>query len=319
MNAEMFPQLRRDPIVNRWALIAPERAARPGAIIEPAALPNHESECPFCEGRESLTPPEIFALRDADSPPNYPGWRVRIVPNRFPAVRGSLGSHELIVECPQHEASFARFSADHAADVLRAVARRFRELRETHASCYPLFFKNHGSAAGASLAHAHSQIIAMCGVPPIVAEEIAAIRQHEKQHGRCLFCDLVAEEIATGVRVVRQSESIIAFTALAGRFPYETWIMPRRHTANVEAESDDCLFEAAEILRFVLRRLEQVAGGPAYNLILHTGPWDGSPFHWHMELLPRITGAAGFEWGAGVFINPLPPEVAAAKFRDEAY
>lgn len=290
-----FPQFRTDPITGRRVLIAPERALR-----------GSDGPCPFCEGREAETPPEILALRDG-SPPNSPGWRVRVVPNRFPAVRPTApasGSHELIIECPNHVASISDLPVERVAIVLGVVRDRFRELRKTWG--YAQYFKNHGAAAGASLAHAHSQIIAMAAPPPALVEELFT--------GPCPFCALIERELADGSRMVMSTPNLVAFTAFAGRFPYETWVLPRRHARHFEELSTDELHDLAAMLHTIVGRLESVAGAPAYNWVLHTAPWcDDRDFHWHFVILPRMSGIAGFELGAGIFINPVAPEVAAAR------
>jgi UDPglucose--hexose-1-phosphate uridylyltransferase len=307
-----FPQLRRDPIIDRWVLIAPERASRPGALVaHPDELPDHDDDCPFCEGREVRTPPELLAVRPINPRPNGPGWKIRVVPNRYPAARDAVGSHELIVECPRHEVSLAHLSAEQIAEVFRAVRDRMRSRKEEGQWRYAQWFKNHGTAAGASLSHAHSQMICLPDVPPIVQMEVDAVNQA----GECLFCRLGRVEMETGERVVFDDGEYIAMAANAGRFPFETWLMPKVHQACFDEVSDRGIPTLAGTLRRILQRIDQVLGRPGYNLILHTGPWTQADFHWHFELLPRITGIAGFELGANIFINPVPPEEAARQLR----
>lgn len=308
-----FPQLRKDPIVDRWVLIAPERAARPGALVANAdEVPDDAADCPFCEGRELRTPPELFALRDAKSKPNSPGWKVRVVPNQFPAVRGDLGSHELIVECPDHEVSWSAMSTKQISLVLRVIRDRMMARRQEGIWNYGQWFKNHGTAAGASLAHAHSQLLCLQDVPKALHDESAAIRD---RHGECVFCKLTDSELADGARIVRAHSHFVAIAAVAGRFPFETWLLPRTHQACFDQVPDESLEALATELLWLLRRLDDVVGKPGYNLVLHNGPWNGTDFHWHYELLPRITGIAGFEIGAGMFINPITPEDAAKRLR----
>jgi UDPglucose--hexose-1-phosphate uridylyltransferase len=290
-------------------LIAPERAARPHAEVAPL-LADDSGDCPLCEGREAQTPPEIVALRDHAMPANGPGWRVRVVPNRFPAVRRETasGSHELIIDCPRHVTSLTQLSHDQVTQMLGVVGNRLRALRDSGQFAYAQYFKNHGAAAGASLTHAHGQIIALPDVPPVIAAEVASCVIH------CAFCELIEHELADGQRVVRATDEFVALSAFAGRFPYETWLLPRRHGRHFEDVTD--MGKVAAELRWLLGRLEQAANAPAYNLILHTSPWTDADFHWHFELLPRLTGVAGFEWGAGIFINPLPPEEAATRLNE---
>jgi UDPglucose--hexose-1-phosphate uridylyltransferase len=172
---------------------------------------------------------------------------------------------------------------------------------------YAQYFKNHGARAGASLNHAHGQIIALADVPPAIVAEAAATT------GNCLYCALIERELTQGERIVRTSEHWLTMTAVAGRFPYETWLLPRQHAQHFEDIINT--EELAGELHWLLSRLDSVITRPAYNLILHTGPWTGGDFHWHFELLPRMTGVAGFEWGTGVFINPMAPEDAAQRLR----
>ncbi|MBX7103607.1 MAG: DUF4921 family protein [Gemmataceae bacterium] len=285
------PQLRRDPITGRAVLVAPERAARAGAFFPPAEFPDDAADCPFCAGREERTPPSLFEL------PGNGVWRTRVVPNQFPAVREPLGIAEVIVERPDHATDVADWLA-----VLLTYQQRLKARREEGRWQYGLVFKNHGLNAGASLSHAHAQFIALPAVPPNVAAELPACV------GGCRFCDLIASESMADARVVRATDRYIAFVAIAGRFPYETWILPRKHERAFE---DADLHELADLLGDALARLDAVLGRPAWNLVIHTAPWTGADFHWHIEILPRVAGIAGFELGAGMNINPVLPEDAA--------
>lgn len=304
----MTPQVRHDPITARPVLIAPERAARVGAMLAGAEFADDAKDCPFCEQREGQTPPELYAMRAAGSPANGPGWRVRIVPNRYPAVRDGSGEHELIIECPQHEPSLAALTCDQLAAVLQAVLQRMSVLRQTGRWACAQWFKNHGSAAGASLSHAHSQLIALPELPPNLAAELKAMRP-----GHCPFCTMIERELADGTRVVRFSDRLVMLSAFAGRFPFETWLLPRQH----ELLFDDISPVAVE-LHWLLNAVDAALDRPAYNLILHAAPWNGQDFHWHFELLPRVTGIAGFELGAGMHINPVLPEDAAERLRRQS-
>lgn len=301
----MKPELRHDPITSRPVLIAPERAARVGAMLARAPMPDDEADCPFCEGREDRTPPELLALRDPGSPVNARGWRVRVVPNRYPAVRDNSGEHEIIVECPNHEPSLAALSIAQIADVLSVIRDRMIARQSESRWAYVQWFKNHGTSAGASLSHAHSQLVILPEPTPTMAAELAAMRS---QH--CPFCALIEREMSEGLRLVRMTNRFAIITAIAGRFPYETWLLPRRHELMFNAVN-----ELAGELHWLLNRLDSVLDQPAYNLVLHAAPWDGRDFHWHFELLPRVTGIAGFELGAGMFINPVLPEQAANRLR----
>jgi UDPglucose--hexose-1-phosphate uridylyltransferase len=315
----VFPQLRKDPIIDRWVLIAPERALRPTELEDPGHLAHHAT-CPFCEGHEAETPPEVLAIRNPGSAPNGPGWRVRVVANRFPAVRrdadSGYGAHELVVECPRHETSMAALSASQVRDVFDVFRDRLAALRADRRMAYAQVFKNHGAPAGASVEHAHSQILATDRVPREVRAELDAAAAYHSEHRQCVFCDLIERELAAGERIVLAGEQVVAVTAVAGRFPYETWLLPRRHAADFDRLSDAELADLAAAMRSVLRRLA-AAGDPAYNIVLHTAPMHGAPhYHWHWEILPRLTGIAGYELATGCYLNPLPPEEAAARLRN---
>jgi UDPglucose--hexose-1-phosphate uridylyltransferase len=317
---EPFPQLRKDPIVDRWVFIAPERAARPTELEDAGHLAHHAS-CVFCEGREAETPPEVHALRSADSAPNGPGWRVRVVPNLFPAVRrgggSGYGAHEVVIECPQHEASLAALSNEQIRDVFRVYRDRLAALRADPRLAYVQVFKNHGAAAGASIEHAHSQILAGAEIPREVRAELAGSNEYHQRNGRCLFCDLLDRESAAGHRVILASEQVVAVAAWAGRFPYETWVLPRQHGAHFDWIGDAELTDLAATTGAVLRRLRSATGDQAYNILLHTAPAGdtASHYHWHWEILPRTTGIAGYELATGCYLNPLPPEEAARQLR----
>jgi UDPglucose--hexose-1-phosphate uridylyltransferase len=333
MNHPSFPQLRKDPVVDRWVVMAPERAARPTELEEPPHLTHHET-CPFCEGRENETTPEVLAVRAPESRPNGPGWRLRVVANRYPAVRGDargqtlaeklfvaepgVGAHEVVIECPQHEASLAALPPEHVRLVFAAYRDRLQALRRDERIAYAQVFKNHGVAAGASVEHAHSQILALAQVPRGVREELDAASTYRHSHGRCVFCDLLARERDTGIRMVVETDHVAAFAAFAGRFPYETWLMPKRHAGHFDRLTDEEWHDVADMVRTILLRLGNVVDDAAYNYVLHTLPlWaaESADYHWHIEILPRLTGVAGFEFATGCFLNPLPPEEAAARLR----
>ena len=344
-------EYRRDPIVDRWVIVAPERARRPYEFVESPQNPSlavdpprelRRAGCPFCEGNECDTTPEEVAVRETGSKANGPGWQVRIVPNLYPALvstavadvaavptsprsheRPTLrlparGRHEVVIESPEHRLSSGELTGAHWRIVWRTIRDRFRALRDAGDCRYVQWFKNVGRAAGASLEHLHSQLMALDRVPPDVAAESAAAEAHERRTGGCLFCDLVERELAGDLRVVEVSEAAAAFCPNAPRFSYETWVVPRRHASRFEDSADDELDATADLLHRTLRRVENSFPNSAYNVVLHTAPFDRFQephYHWHWEILPRLTTAAGFEWGTGIHINPVPPEEAAASLR----
>ncbi|MDA8336209.1 MAG: galactose-1-phosphate uridylyltransferase [Peptococcaceae bacterium] len=327
-----MPEWRKDPVVQRWVIIATERSKRPTDYLgAPDACQG--CECPLCEGHEEETPPEIVAFREKESKADRPGWWVRVVPNKFPAVRieggtvqrrqgiydvmDGFGAHEVIVETTEHARLLHEVSPYQMAEIIWAWRYRMLDLRRDRRFKYILLFKNFGAVGGASLEHSHSQIIATPMVPLDVHEEIQGTREYRERTGNCVFCDVIRQELAEDARVVHQNESFISFAPYASRFPFETWIIPREHQADFAAMGEDEVHSLARILLDTLGGLMYTLRTPPYNLVLHTTPVNGTEhdYHWHIEILPRLTRMAGFELGTGYFINPTPPEVAAQELR----
>jgi UDPglucose--hexose-1-phosphate uridylyltransferase len=319
------PEFRKDPVVDRWVIVSTDRLGRTQELHAETSTARPES-CPFCAGHEYLTPHEVCVL------PGDGTWRIRVVPNMYPALRGGAwetwrdglhqgnrgaGSHEVIVECPQHESALANLPAEQVADLVRVYRDRIRANKSDPRLVYPLVFKNSGADAGASLEHAHSQIITMPRVPLAVHEELDGALAHHRETGRCIFCTLLESEMA-GPRALLQTANFAAFLPYAGRFPFECWLFPKAHVSHFEELSDDLAGEFGAALRQVLRKLYLGLDDPPYNYFIHTAPLNEPPlphYHWHIEVLPRITGIAGFEWGTGFAINPVPPEQAAEYLR----
>ncbi len=333
-----MPELRRDPVIGRWVIISTERASRPHDFFrcEPT-IQTASGLCPFCPEHEHLTPTEILAYRPPGGVPNSPGWTVRVVPNKFPAlqVEGDLaregiglydrmngvGAHEVIIETADHKETLAGLTPKQIEDVLWAFRDRIVDLKRDVRLRSILVFKNHGAAAGATLEHTHSQLIALPVIPAIVLAEIEGCRTHFQQKERCIYCDIIRQETSGRARLVCENPEFLAITPFAPRFPFEMWILPKRHAAYFE-ESQKTQFELlARTLSECLRRMDLVLNRPAYNYILHTSPLHektGDFYHWHIELIPKLTQVAGFEWGTGFYINPVTPEEAAKILREAA-
>jgi UDPglucose--hexose-1-phosphate uridylyltransferase len=323
-------ELRKDPVVERWVVIATERARRPMDFAVEPARRTGAGPCAFCPGNEEMTPPEVLRL-GADGP----GWSLRVVPNKFPALRiegdveaagqgiydrmTGVGAHEVIIESSRHEASLATLPPDAVRDVLVAYRERLLALRRDPRFEYVLIFKNHGPAAGASLEHPHSQLIATPIVPELVTEELEGAARYFRMKERCVWCDVVRQDRREGGRVVAESGGFVALAPYAPRFPFETWVLPTDHRAAFESHSPDELAALGWLVRDLLGRYTRTLGDPDYNLALHTAPVrtpDLEHYHWHLELMPKLTRVAGFEWGSGFFINPTPPELAARFLRE---
>jgi UDPglucose--hexose-1-phosphate uridylyltransferase len=233
----------------------------------------------------------------------------------------AAGAHEVLIETPRHEEGLAEMDAGHIAEMLRICRDRSTALLDDPRIRHVMLFKNHGAKAGASLAHSHSQIVALPVVPKHVLEELNGAGRHHRETGRCLYCRLIEEEERPGDRVVVRGERFAALAAFAPRKPYETWIIPRRHHSRFEAAGDDEVAELGGLLKSLLARMNALLDRPPFNLVLHSAPRDcghRESYHWHLELLPEFTWIAGFEWGAGVYISHVTPERAAAQLRAAA-
>ncbi len=328
-----MPELRKDPVIGRWVIISTERGKRP-SDFEGLGKKRSGGFCPFCPGNEDQTPPEIKAIRPPKSPPNSPGWSLRVFPNKFPAlmIEGNInregigifdkmngvGAHEVIVETPDHNLDMADLELPQIKDVLFTYRERTLDLKKDPRFRYILIFKNQGELAGASLEHSHSQLIATPIVPKRVMEEIDGARKYYDYKERCIFCDIIAQETRDGIRMVSENEDFLAIEPFAPRFPFETWIMPKFHQCSFERIGDESITLLAGILKEVLSKVCQGLNYPPYNFVIHTSPCvdhHEEEYHWHIEFMPRLTRVAGFEWGTGFYINPTPPEEAAAFLR----
>lgn len=337
------PEFRQDPTSGRWVIISPQRAERPQEFDVRRKRLVH-GPCPFCPGNEHLTPTETFAKYAAAGNGNRE-WRVRIVPNKYPAViAGQAGSpepsgktlaacssdggqfcpslpacgiHEVIVETPRHIQSLSQFEASEFADFMETLQGRLKCLQEDSHLEYALVFKNVGAAAGASIEHTHSQLIATPLVPGAVAAELQRSQVFHAAHSQCLFCRLLERELSEEVRLVAASEQFVAFCPFAPRFPLEVWVAPRDHQVRLEELPAGYFTAFGEVLKTVIRRLEATVPDVGYNLVFHNAPLRGewNFYHWHVEILPSTGRPAGFEWGGGIHINPVYPEQAAQTLR----
>src|SRR5215204_1107381 len=274
-----MPELRKDPIVGRWVIVATDRAKRP---VSPRNEPLPAGTlCPFCEGHEEHTPHEILAYRRSGTRPDEPGWRVRVVPNKFPALQiegdlqkrgegiydkmNGVGAHEVILECPAHETSMTSLSEENIREVLWVYRDRLVDLKKDPRLVYGMVFKNVGAAAGASLEHTHSQLIVTPIVPINVWEEMSGSLEFFNYRGRCIYCDMIHQEVSTEKRVVLETPNFLAFCPYAARFPFETWILPKHHNSHYENIQKIEVDELGMVLKTILLKLEQALDKPAYN------------------------------------------------------
>jgi UDPglucose--hexose-1-phosphate uridylyltransferase len=339
-------ELRTDWLTSRSVLVAENRALRPNDFASEAASAGGKTAgntslatCPFCVGNEFRTPPAIYEKLDQQG-----RWQIRVVPNMYPAVTlpagvidvppvvatasesfGALqqtvpavGAHEVIIECANHIDRMSAISAQELRVVLEAYAERLRHWRDDGRFRYSLVFKNQGPRAGASIAHLHSQLIAVPFVPPTVAAEAARASEAYSRQQQCPYCEIVATEQAAGDRVVACRDGFIAFCPFASWQPFEFWLMPIDHKPSFELATPNDLDRLTDVLYRLISRLESIVPDAAYNMLLRTAPWIGGCdvwSHWRIEMLPRINALAGLEVATGVHINPLAPERAALQLR----
>jgi UDPglucose--hexose-1-phosphate uridylyltransferase len=323
-------ELRKDPVTGRWVIISTERRKRAGDfLLEPVTI-SPDPSCPFCEGHEQMTPRELLAHRRNGGGPDGPGWDLRVVPNQFPVLRvegtldrqgeglfdkmNGIGAHEVIIESPRHEDTLATLPDEAIEEVLWAFRERIQDLKRDQRFRYIVAFKNHGVAAGASVGHSHSQLIALPIVPREVRDEVDGARAHFQSKERCVFCDIVRQETQEDKRLIAENADMVAIAPYAPRFPFETWILPKRHQSQFEEAPRHEYAALAALLGDILRRMNRMLEAPPYNLLVHSAPLAeaaGEYYHWHVEIIPKLTKVAGFEWATGFYLNPTSPEEAA--------
>jgi UDPglucose--hexose-1-phosphate uridylyltransferase len=313
--------------------VSAERANRPSDFVRAPVVAKNLGICPFCPGNESQTKNEVFAFRSSGAP-NHPGWTTRVVPNRFPVLSmggdfdrhveglydrmNGVGAHEVIIDCPEHVASLAETSENNIANVFWAFRKRAGALKRDARLAYTFLFKNHGEAAGASLEHSHSQLIAIPVIPNQVKEEFDRTKCYFDSYGRCVFCDIIRQEDTEQARVIVEDDRLIAFAPYASRSPFEIWILPRKHGTHFECAEPEIVCSLAKMLRALLAKIDRELERPAYNFVLHNGGMRDPElphYHWRLEMIPRLVRLAGFEWGTGWYTNPTTPEGAAKLLR----
>lgn len=326
------PELRIDPLTGLRVVLAPQRSERPLSFQPSEVHAQAREQCPLCEGRESWTPPETWALRPGGGEPDTPGWLVRAVPNKFPLLapngdeepvdplsegRGdpqlfssapATGAHEVIAHTPEHLSSMSDLTAEQAGLALEGWQERARALGDF---AYVHIMVNEGQAAGASLEHTHAQAYGLGFVPTVVARERERFTAHNtRTMGGCLLCDLMQDEVRRRERVIAIDDDAVLLAPYASRMPYELQLVPRKH----ERSFAEAASTGAALLHDGLNRLRRHLGAPPpLNLWVRTAPRGADNFHWHIDVVPRLTQLAGFELGTGVNVSIVAPERAAAE------
>jgi UDPglucose--hexose-1-phosphate uridylyltransferase len=339
-------ELRFDPIKSRWVIIDPDHPIRMDR--EPQASPSESAAtCPLCPAHENACGNNLFmvpAKGGAQSDNGCPPWSVRVVPNGRPVLRteevllrrgkglydviSGTGAHEVIVETPEHGPQLADLSVENIRDVFRAARARFHDLRRDTRLRYHLFIRSQGVEAGARIDHSHSQILATPEIPPNIRTELSNARYYHRRKERCIFCDLIREELEDTTRVVLDADRYVAFAPFASARPFELWLFPKRHASDFADSDDEELLHLASAVKDLCITLRDALEDPPFTLSLHTAPpmhprpgepstWDSLPYdwHWHIEIVPRITRITGFDWDTGFSVNPVEPEQAAAFLR----
>jgi UDPglucose--hexose-1-phosphate uridylyltransferase len=335
--------IRKDPLSNSWVIFAEERYQHPAPVAPPVSFPPAE-ECPFCPGHEHMTPPELVAVRPGGSEKDAPDWSVRAVPNQYAVLRiegklerrgdglydmmNGIGAHEIVIETPEHEASLPDYPVSRVQEILWVFRERAQDLVKDPRFRYIQIFRNYGETAGANISHPHSHIVALPILPRWVREEITQAYDHWGLKERCLFCDIVVQDLASK-RLVYENESFVALEPFASKFPFETWIYPRVHSHTFADSSDTLLASLADVLRVTIGAFSRATSHAPFNIVFHSAPMNPeraihharaqiqSYYHWHIEIIPRATKVAGFEFGTGFYINSLLPEEAAETLRSE--
>lgn len=331
-------ELRQNIATKEWVIIATERAQRPeefgdGVKVYPA---KEKNTCPFCCGHENRTPPEITSFRSYGTVPNSPGWWVRVVPNQFPALKNEgnverhkiedffvmmpgFGEHEVVIESPEHDQTIATMEQKQVEEIFLAYLKRHQALSQDKRHEMVIVFKNHGSQAGTSLHHPHSQIIATPVTPNHIRHRIEEAMRYFDDNGHCVYCEMIDKELKAKDRIVVESANFVVFEPFASRSPFETWVIPKFHSSDFSGLSEEMAKELAFVTRHALLKIYKALRNPDYNYMIYSGPsheCELEYYHWYIKILPRVTSMAGFELGSGIYINTVIPE-SAAKFLRE--
>ena len=340
-------ELRKDPLTEQWVIISADRKKRPSDFQKKKNQnknnSNKDFSCPFCLGNEKLTPPEITAIRSASSLPDDIGWEVRVVPNKFPAlhaespavkksssifeIREGIGCHEVVIETTDHNMDFSDYNEQHIKKIISIYKNRIISLSKNPKLQYLMVFKNYGLNAGASLSHAHSQIIGIPIIPSEISTRIENTLNYLAKEHKCLLCDIVKEEISHKNRIIIENDHFVAIFPYASKIAFEICILPKKHMASFIEINKEKKLSLSDIMKQVLLKLKVKLNNPDYNFFLHTTPFCRKElkydqvllekgFHWYIQIIPRVANIGGFELGSGCYINAVSPESAANYFRN---
>ncbi|GAB4296991.1 MAG: galactose-1-phosphate uridylyltransferase [Myxococcota bacterium] len=331
-------ELRTDVITGRSVYMeTDERAMKRSSDYEGGLSQSGNPFCPFCEGNESETPPEIYAKRLEGSERDGKGWSIRVVPNKYPVLTpefgeesrggegiykriGGFGAHEVIIDVARHERSAGNLSETELFDLLATFRLRINELKKEPRLKYVLIFKNQGKWAGATVEHIHTQLVALPIVPQAIKEELSAAERFYGERSKCVYCERLGKELKRSVRLVAKNADFALFAPYVSRTPFELVVTPLKHSECFEASSDKELEALAEIMGEALSKVKGLLGDPSLNMVLLNSPLHeptGDYFHWRIEIIPKILTLSALPIGGGVYFNPTPPEVAAEEFRNK--
>ncbi|CAN0854198.1 ADP-glucose phosphorylase, partial [Linum grandiflorum] len=336
------PELRHDPVTNRWVVFSPARAKRPSDFKSksPENHPDPNSSaansCPFCIGNESHCAPEIFRF-----PPHHPDWKIRVIENLYPALSriaednnqqqqqqllhdhvaggrslNALGFHDVVIEAPVHSVQLSDLGASEIGDVLLAYKKRIQQIARLDSIKYVQIFKNHGASAGASLSHSHSQIVALPVVPPAVSTRLDGTKDYFNKTGKCSLCELQSKEL-----LIDESTHFISIVPFAATFAFEIWIIPKDHSSHFHELDSDKAADLGGLLKLMLKKMSAQLNNPPFNFMIQTSPLGVGESelmysHWFLQIVPQLSGVGGFELGSGCYINPVFPEDAAKVLRE---
>jgi UDPglucose--hexose-1-phosphate uridylyltransferase len=324
-------ELRKDPVVNRWVITLDDKNFVPQPEYKlPSVIPDAEEACPFCPGNEDKTAGPILLVEDTGG-----SWSVRVIPNNNPYLKvetelrkkglgifdyiTGTGANEVIIESPSHSMDIDRLDQAHVAAIMRVYRDRMLDLSKDTRLEYHMVFKNRGAKAGATIIHPHSQLMGLPIVPLRIAEEIEGAEDYFSFKKRCVYCDILENELGMNSRVIKETEHFVSIAPYASRTCFEMWVLPKRHMAHYTNISEAEINGLGLIMKDSISRLNRALGSPSYNYMLHTAPVKAGElehYHWHVEILPRVKAMAGLEWGSGMDINPTLPEEAAAYLKN---